>query len=531
MNNQFNQSPQQPLYYSGSPLLQSSPALGQPPQSLPAQGHPVLQSQARGAPNPQNSPQVDMMQRQLASQMNGFHIQTPVTEYVPAFAPVGAQQQQPVQYMPEHVDSNVVYQQVPQLQQQQQQQQQQHIHQNQQGALQHTQQSQPHNVQVQGHIPQGPHSHGLPMGGPPTLGDQQNPITPPQFQQSPRSGMSTFSPDYPVTSRNSTVGIPPSQHIRNSSLDEKVKHSKGSMLKEEAEAELTIEDILNSDPFDNSLTTDNIVSPMHNYTHNEEDEDVLISSFIDLESSTSPSIPLGLGLDFNLDPPKRQHYLAQLLLPQKSKMHTSSSPNTSSVPTSIATISPTTPIVPPQAPFSNSKTGSVDARSPKRISTSPSKSHTFNVSKKQIRKSSSFTGGVLTSPVGQGHSNLAGVAAPFQVHLSNSGTIKQQPQFSLSDCSNSFSIVSNSTENFSFVMEMAPTSPSTVHTTPTIPSSASNKLRRKSLSKIQPRSIEKPGLRKTQSSYFALDLEAQPQKVLKGMNDGVVIFQLNNSRK
>ncbi|CAH2350641.1 hypothetical protein CLIB1423_02S01750 [[Candida] railenensis] len=527
MNNQFNQSPQQPLYYNGSPLLQSSPALGQPSQSLPPQGHPVLQSQARGAQNSQTSPQVDMMQRQLASQMNGFHIQTPVTEYVPAFAPVSAQQQQqqqqqqPIQYMPEHVDNNVVYQQQISQLQPQQQQQQQHIH----------QQGQPHNAQVPGHIPQGSLPHGLPMGGPPTLSDQQNPITPPQFQQSPRSGMSTFSPDYPVTSRNSTVGVPPSQHIRNSSLDEKLKQSRGSMSKEEAEAELTIEDILNSDPFDSSLTNDNIVSPMHNYTHNEEDEDVLISSFIDLESSTSPSMPLGLGLDFNLDPPKRQHYSASSSLSQKSKMHTSSSPNTSSVPTNITTMSPTTPIVPPQAPFSHSKTSSVDARSPKRISTSPSKSHTFNVSKKQIRKSSSFTGGVLSSPVGQGQSSSAGVAAPFQVHLSNSGTIKQQPQFSLSDCSNSFSIISNSTENFSFVMEMAPTSPSTVQTTPTMQSSASNKLRRKSLSKIQPRSIEKPGLRKTQSSYFASDLEAQPQKVLKGMNDGVVIFQLNNSRK
>jgi hypothetical protein len=229
------------------------------------------------------------------------------------------------------------------------------------------------------------------------------------------------------------------------------------------EAELTIDDILNHDPFSS-------LDSSHNYTHNDDDD--LLAELVDFSGPlAAPLLPVGLGLGMeSYDDAGR----------------------------GVGASESSSPVYPPAV------------RLPKRITTSPSRAlHPLGV-KKLLRKSSSFTNGQRSPSAA-----APGAAAPagFQVQLSNSGSVRQQPRFSLSDCSNSFLV--NTAESFLFVMEMAPQSP------------LLSKLRRKSLSKLPRLGVDKPPLRSTQLSYFAHE---QPQRMLKEMNDGVVVFQLDTRK-
>lgn len=473
------------------------------------------------------SNQQEALQRQLSMQMNKFHIQTPVTESVPSF-------QLPVQMVHSQPGLSQIIQNEFQFQQQ---------HQNLQQQF-HQQEMQQHSQsQLQLQLQQNHQNHQNQGHHPAPLNIQHNSNSN-QLQQQQQQG-----PNFAFGSAEFSPTV--DNHAR---LTGQVKSE---------ELDLTIEDILNSDPFENTqihhTSFDDNMSPdaSHgNYTHNEEEDDALISSLIELDKTSPNTIPLGLGLDmFTQAPPvipaasngggsdlkPYQRHMKQISTASTISAYTAASTPSPGIGTSgsgsgsggTESTVPTTPVFPPTAPFSrnHSRKPSSDLRSPKKPATSPSKgTHSFNVSKKQLRKSSSFTNGIITSSSTNSNTSPAGPgldtrAAPFQVQISSSGTIKQQPLFSLSDCSNSFSI--NSSENFSFVMEMGPSPPSSA-----VSSSSNSKLRRKSLSKILPRSsIEKPGLRKTQSSYFSHDIEVHPQKVLKEMNDGVVIFQLDTSRK
>lgn len=280
--------------------------------------------------------------------------------------------------------------------------------------------------------------------------------------------------------------------------------------------DITIEDILKNDPFlDLKESTSNIEeNHITNSPLEEEDGEDLFTSFID-DSSCGPgshdSSALGLGLGIStpmipLPPPppiKSGSNSATTSMINHSPVSNSTSPRSSNT-TTFSFVPPSTPGL--------SHSGSLVSKSPKRLSSSPSRA---------LRKARSFSNGTIMS--GAGPQTSTGNFTFASSEPSN-GTVTapasanptQEPQFSLSDCSGAFALY-----NYSFVFEQRP---------PPVPGSSS-KLRRKSLPKIISKSIDKPGLRKSQLTLFHREVNGQPlcnPNVMKDMNSGMVVFQLNN---
>ncbi|CUM48963.1 uncharacterized protein AC631_03161 [Debaryomyces fabryi] len=273
----------------------------------------------------------------------------------------------------------------------------------------------------------------------------------------------------------------------------------------EYDKEITIDDLLKDDPLLE------LTSPVA--LEDESNDNSLFSSFIDYDDMSQPQpnfVGLGLDLDFNLNEIMNEPSTNGSTVKSNSNLSLYKRPSTPEQDKLIEQ-------------FGSPKKKSSSPKSSRTPSSSPTKYSLDKV----IQKSDTLIGAVPRSS-----SNSSINTTPVN---------RSQPSFSLSECSNTFPVNSNTTNNFSFVIEKKSFS---------IQSNSNSKLRRKSLPKISQKVNERPSVKKANSvtdasivkpsnhtpiahHHSSSSLATSP-KVLRNMKSGMLLFQLdlnNNGNK
>lgn len=273
----------------------------------------------------------------------------------------------------------------------------------------------------------------------------------------------------------------------------------------EYDKEITIDDLLKDDPLLE------LTSPVA--LEDESNDNSLFSSFIDYEDMSQPQpnfVGLGLDLDFNLNEIMNEPSTNGSTIKSSSNLSLYKRPSTPEQDKLIELF------VSPRKKSTSPKSSSTRSSSPTKYSLD-----------KLIQKPDTSSG---TVPRSSSNSSINTTPAN-----------RSQPSFSLSECSNTFPVNSNTTNNFSFVIEKKSFS---------IQSNANSKLRRKSLPKISQKVNERPSVKKTSSVTDASIVKpsnhtpiahhhsgsslASSPKVLRNMKSGMLLFQLdvnNNGNK
>lgn len=270
----------------------------------------------------------------------------------------------------------------------------------------------------------------------------------------------------------------------------------------EHDKEITIDDLLKDDPLLE------LTSPVA--LEDESNDNSLFSSFIEFDDMPQPQPSfIGLGLDFDLD-------LGGALndgSANESTVKSNSSLSLSKRPSTPENDKLFELFVTPRKKMGSPSKLSSGANSPNK-----------GGQERSLEKSNSCTA--------IRHSALNSSINSIPLN-------KNQPKFSLSECSNTFPVNSNTTNNYSFIIEKKSFS---------VPSHTNSKARRKSLPKMAQKSNERPVMRKmsTDASITKPSIQSpttvhqasnstsvSSPKVLRNMKSGMLLFQLelNNGNK
>ena len=274
----------------------------------------------------------------------------------------------------------------------------------------------------------------------------------------------------------------------------------------EYDKEITIDDLLKDDPLLE------LTSPVA--LEDESHDNSLFSSFIDYEDISQPQpnfVGLGLDLDFSLSEIMNDPSANESTVKSNSNLSLCKRPATPEQDKLIELF-----VSPKKKSSSSPKSSSTTSNSPTKLSLD-----------KLFQKPDTFIG---TMPRSASNSSI-----------NTTPTNKNQPSFSLSECSNTFPVNSHTTNNFSFVIERESFS---------VQSNSNSKLRRKSLPKINQKVNERPTMKKTSSVTDASIVKPNSHpplahhnsssslvtspKVLRNMKSGMLLFQLdlnNNGNK